>query len=330
LTPAEPATCSVVVPVYRNRDSIPELVARLEALQRRLPLPLEAVFVVDGSPDDSEQILRKTLGGGGLHARLAVLSRNFGSFSAIRVGLAHARGDYVAVMAADLQEPVEVVEAFFALLAADECDVAIGKREGRNDPTVDSLSSRAYWNFYRRFVNPDFPPGGVDVFGCTRAVAVSLTGFSERHTSLVGLLFWLGYRRRFVPYERAPRLHGRSGWTVSRKLRYLFDSVYAFTDLPILLLQAIGAVGLVGSILFALVVLVAYVMGQIHQAGYTPLIITILASTSALLIGLGVVGSYVWRAYENGQGRPVAVVASLEEFNPDGVEPSPVREVNRV
>ena len=76
--------------------------------------------------------------------------------------------------------------------------------------------------------------------------------------------------------------------------------------------------------------LIAYAAGQIQQAGYTPLIITILASTSALLAGLGVVGSYVWRAYENGQGRPVAVVASVEEFRPASVAPSTAREVNRV
>ena len=99
-------------------------------------------------------------------------------------------------MAADLQEPIEVVEAFFSLLASGDCDVAIGQREGRGDPALDSMTSRAYWRLYRRFVNPDFPPGGVDVFGCTRAVATALSQFSERHTSLVGLLFWLGYRRR--------------------------------------------------------------------------------------------------------------------------------------
>lgn len=310
-------TFSVVVPVFRNRDSVVELVERLEGLQERLPWPLEAVFVVDGSPDDSADILRETLVTGRLRARLAILSRNFGSFSAIRVGLAHAMGQYIAVMAADLQEPVEVVEAFFGLLSSGECDVAIGQRVGRGDPALDSMTSRAYWRLYRRFVNPDFPPGGVDVFGCTRVVAAALTQFSERHTSLVGLLFWLGFRRRLVPYERASRVHGKSGWTFRRKARYLFDSVYAFTDLPIVLLQAIGLVGLLASFVFGLIVLIAYVAGQIQQAGYTPLIITMLASTSALLVAMGVVGSYVWRAYENGQGRPVAVVASVEEFAPD-------------
>jgi glycosyltransferase involved in cell wall biosynthesis len=310
-----PTTYSVVVPVYKNRDTIPDLVDRLSALATRVDRPLEGVFVVDGSPDDSADVLRRALTDAPLRARVLILSRNFGSFSAIRVGLAYARGDYLAVMAADLQEPVDVVEAFFALLSAGECDIAIGERAGRDDPAVDSAGSRAYWSLYRRFVNPEFPPGGVDVFGCTREVADTLARFTERNTSLVGLLFWLGYRRRLVPYVRSPRPNGKSGWTLRKKVRYLFDSVYAFTDLPILLLQTIGVIGLLASVIFGVIVLAAYATGQITESGYTPLIITILASTSALLIGLGVVGSYVWRAYENGQARPVALVARVEEFH---------------
>lgn len=326
-----PTTYSVVVPVYKNRDTIAELVDRLSALATRLDRPLEGIFIVDGSPDDSADVLRGALADAPLRARVLILSRNFGSFSAIRVGLTHARGDYLAVMAADLQEPVDVVEEFFALLSAGECDIAIGERVGRDDPAVDSAGSRAYWSLYRRFVNPDFPPGGVDVFGCTREVAQTLTRFTERNTSLVGLLFWLGYRRRLVPYVRSPRPNGKSGWTFRKKLRYLFDSVYAFTDLPILLLQTIGGIGLLASIIFGVIVLGAYATGRITESGYTPLIITILASTSALLIGLGVVGSYVWRAYENGQARPVALVARVEEFHQsDDASWAPEPDVARV
>lgn len=307
---------SIVVPIFRNAESIHDLVDRLQGLDERLGGQSEAIFVIDGSPDNSVDLLRGSLATGQLRARIVRLSRNFGSFSAIRAGLGHAKGQYVAVMAADLQEPVEVVEQFFALLESDQCDVVIGERVGRNDPAVDSAGSRFYWALYRRFVNPDFPPGGVDIFGCSRQVATALSAFSERNTSLVGLLFWLGYRRCSVPYVRSARTHGKSGWTFRRKMRYLFDSIYAFTDLPILALQAIGLVGLISSVVFGVVVLVAYMAGQITQPGYTPLIITMLASTSAILMGLGVVGSYVSRAYENGQGRPVAVIAAVEEFEP--------------
>jgi len=307
---------SVIVPVYRNRDSIPELIERLAALWRAREGCVEAVFVVDGSPDDSLGCLRAALAETPLPAQLVSLSRNFGSFSAIRAGLSLARGDYVGVMAADLQEPPEILQAFFDSLEAGECDIALGQRIGRADPAVSSLASRVYWGLYRRFVNPEIPRGGVDVFGCTAEIAARISSFTETHTSLIGLLYWIGYRRKYFPYARQARRHGKSGWTFGRKFRYLLDSIYAFTDLPIMALQAIGLIGVVGSTLVGLFVFIAWLLGNIREPGYTPLMIVLLASTSAILLALGVVGSYVARAYENSKGRPVSLVASHEFFGP--------------
>jgi glycosyltransferase involved in cell wall biosynthesis len=275
---------------------------------------LEGVFVVDGSPDDSLQVLRQTLEGGRLEAQVVSLSRNFGSFSAIRSGLAVARGDYIAVMAADLQEPVEVVSLFFDSLEADECDIAVGERVGRNDPATSAFLSRIYWRFYQRFINPEIPTGGIDVFGCTKAIAERIVAFPETRTSMIGLLYWMGFRRKQFPYVRQPRYSGTSGWTFRRKLRYLFDSIYAFTDLPIILLQILGFVGVVLSILIGIVVFVAWFVGAVRQPGYTPLMIVIVGSTSAMLLAIGVVGSYVWRAYENSKNRPLELVATHEFF----------------
>ncbi len=311
---SEDVRYSVIVPVYGNRDSIPELVARLTELSRKRHGCLESVFVVDGSPDDSLAVLRDVLQTADLPAQVIALSRNFGAFSAIRAGLEAARGEYVGVMAADLQEPPEMMEAFFDCLEAGECDIALGQRMGRDDPAVSSLFSRVYWWLYRRFINREIPPGGVDVFGCTAEIARRITSFRESHTSLIGLLYWMGYRRRYVPYVRQPRRHGKSGWTFPRKLRYLFDSIYAFTDLPILLLQFIGFFGVLISTIFGIVVFLGWLLGVIHQPGYTPMMIVLLVSTSSILLALGVVGSYVARAYENTKERPVTLVASHEYF----------------
>ena len=305
---------SVIVPVYRNSESIPQLMDRLVGLPHARTGMMEAVFVVDGSPDDSLAKLRSALAASPLPAQLVSLSRNFGSFSAIRAGLMVARGSYLGVMAADLQEPPEILESFFDSLEGGHCDIALGQRSGRRDPAVSSFSARIFWAMYRRFVNRDVPSGGVDIFGCTKDVAQLISTFRETHTSLVGLLYWVGFRRMYFPYERQARQHGKSGWTLSKKFRYLFDSIYAFTDLPILLLQVIGLFGVIGSTLLGLVVFLGWLTGQIRQPGYTPLMIVILASTSAILLGLGVVGSYVARAYENSKGRPVSVVASHEFF----------------
>lgn len=305
---------SIVVPVYGNEASLPKVIDRLNQMQGKVDGELEAVFVVDGSPDGSLLVLRRLLPGAGFASQLVAHSRNFGSFAAIRTGMAAARGDFVAAMAADLQEPVELLEEFFLALASGDYDIAVGRRVGRSDPRTTMLMSRAFWSMYRRWVHRDIPPGGVDIFACTRKVADRLVELDESHSSLVGLLYWLGFRRLEVPYERAPREEGSSGWSFRRKLRYFLDSVFSFTDVPIILLTMIGLLGGLLTLAASMLVLVARLTGIIEQSGYTPLMLVVLLSTFTLLFGLGIVGSYVWRTYENSKGRPPSVAMTHEEF----------------
>jgi polyisoprenyl-phosphate glycosyltransferase len=309
---------SVVVPVYRNEATLGALVERLEGLAEELEEPLEVVFVVDGSPDGSLMLLRRLLSEEGrFSSQLISLSRNFGSFSAIRAGLAVADGELIAVMAADLQEPASLARDFFRGLAGGEYDIAVGVRTARDDPVGDMLPARIFWWLFRRLVQPAIPPGGVDVFGCTRQVGSQLVRMEESHTSLVGLLYWLGFRRLEVPYVRQPRPVGSSGWGFRRKVRYLLDSIFSFTDLPITVIIAVGALGVAASTIWAIVVLAAWAAGKIHVPGYTPLMLAIFFVTSAILISLGLVGSYVWRTYENSKGRPSVVPMTHERFDLD-------------
>jgi len=318
VTGATGVTYSVVVPVYGNEATIPLLLERLAGLATRTAGPMEAVFVVDGSPDASLLLLRRLLPESGLRAQLITLSRNYGSFPAIRAGLAAARGDYVAVMAADLQEPVSLVEDIFTQLATGEYDVAVGVRAGRNDPGMSSLASRAFWGFYRKYVQKDLPSGGVDMFGCSRQVVTELLRLDESHTSLVGLLYWLGFRRAEVPYVRQEREHGSSGWTLKKKLRYMNDSIFSFTDLPITILITAGMIGVIASAIAGIAVFVAWATGNVEVAGYTPLMLMLLLLCSSILLALGIVGSYVWRTYENSKRRPGAIPMHHELYPLDG------------
>jgi glycosyltransferase involved in cell wall biosynthesis len=308
-------TATVVVPVYRNRETLPALVARLKRVSERLEGRFEAIFVIDGSPDDSGAVLRELLRDSPLRSRLVWHSRNFGSFAAIRTGLTLAGGDRIAVMTADLQEPVELLIDFYTALSSGGCDVVLGVRRTRRDPGAGRVGSRWFWAIYCRWVQPQMPRGGVDVFACTQQVRDALVALDESNSSLVGLLIWLGFQRVEVPYDRAPREFGRSGWTLSRKARYFFDSMYSFTDLPINLLLMAGLAGVLLSLFGSAAVLFAWMFGGIHVAGYTPLMLTLFAMGSLTLLGLGVVGSYVWRTYENSKRRPGAVQTLVEDFD---------------
>jgi polyisoprenyl-phosphate glycosyltransferase len=306
---------SVVVPVYRNEETLPELLRQIAGLGEELAGAFEAVFVVDGSPDNSYALLKLRLHEMPFASQLVALSRNFGSFAAIRAGLTHARGEFAAVLAADLQQPVSSVPQFFDALERG-ADIAIGQRASRDDPWQSRVTSNLFWRLYRRFVQPEMPPGGVDSFGCTRQVRDILVSLPEANSTLIGLLFWVGFHREFVTYPRAARVSGRSGWTLKRKLRYAFDTAFAFSDLPITLMIAIGAIGIVGALAASVAVLVAWIAGAVDVRGYTPLMLAVLFSFSTTLLALGVVGGYVWRIFENTKGRPMHLVRSVERIAP--------------
>jgi glycosyltransferase involved in cell wall biosynthesis len=306
--------CALIVPVYRNEQNIDALVARLHALNCAIPGGIEAVCVVDGSPDASYTRLTELLPGAAFRSRVLLLSRNFGSFAAIRAGFAAVDSLYYAVMAADLQEPAELVEGFFASLRGEPVDLVLGTRTTREDRFLDRLAAQAFWGVYRRFVQRELPRGGIDVFGCNRSFRDQLLKLAESNSSLVGQLIWLGFRRKLIPYRREPRAAGKSAWTFRRKLNYLMDSAFAFSDLPIRMFIFLGCLGLLTAIGFGLAVLIARLAGYFDVPGYAATVITILFFSGLNLFGLGIIGSYVWRAYENTKSRPLAVVMREERF----------------
>lgn len=305
---------SIIIPVYRNEETIIPLIESLEGLAARLSDPLEVVFVVDASPDRCYEILQQSLPRVSFSSQLLLFTRNFGSFAGVRVGLGAAQGPLFAVMAADLQEPTELMFEFHQALTTDEIDIALGERSARNDPLLTRLSANLFWWFYCRFVQPEMQSGGVDTFGCTEQVRDALLKLEESNSSLVGQLIWLGFRRKSIPYVRQERAAGKSAWTLKKKVNYMSNSIFSFTAMPIALLGVIGFVGVISSIIIGATVFSGWLAGLIDVRGYTPLMLMIVLSTSANLLGLSVVGGYIWRTFENSKRRPESVVLRQDSF----------------
>lgn len=305
---------SLIIPVYRNEENLPDLLPVLEQLARDVGGAFEVVFVVDGSPDRCAEILVQRLPEMSFRSQVLIHSRNYGSFNAIRTGMEAATGVIFAVMAADLQEPPELIREFFRILESDTADVVVGSRTNRDDPLLTRLGSGLFWWLYRTLVIPEIPRNGVDVFACNNAFRRELLRMVESRTSLVGLIFWLGFRRATVPYARRARARGSSAWTFRGKLDYLMDSLFAFSDLPIKILLGVGSLGLAVTLGFGLVVLGLRIAVGFDVPGYAATIFTILFFGALNVIGMGIIGSYVSRAYSNTQSRPLAVVMRRYEF----------------
>lgn len=322
---------SIIIPVYRNEEFIPKLIDAFsqisEIILERFGFESEFVFVVDASPDKSFSLLEESLNQAPFRSQLILHARNFGSFAAIRTGLRAAKGEYFSVIAADLQEPPDLLVAFVEKLHADTTDIVVGVREGRDDPATSRLAANIFWGFYRRLIVRDIPSGGVDVFGCNRRIRDELLKLDEANSSLVGLVYWLGFRRSEVRYRRKTREFGRSAWTFSKKLTYLLDSIFAFTDLPIRILTFLGLVGIIVAVVLALGVVALRIIGEIDVAGYTATIVIITFFGALNTLGIGLIGAYAWRAYENTKRRPLALVQTSRSFDGNKTIHTPVRSI---
>lgn len=316
MTEIENEELSLIIPVYRNAENIDSLVAALGELNTDLHGRLTVTFVIDGSPDASGAMLVERQPSLPFASRILFHSRNFGSFTAVRTGLEFARGRFFAVMAADLQEPPELIKEMFDRLDADDADLILGVRANRNDGVVRDLFSRAFWGSYRKLVNAEIPPGGVDIFACNGVVRDSVLSIREPNSSLIAQLFWLGFRRSFVQYERRKRTKGKSAWRFSTRMRYMMDSIFSFSDLPILMALWVGVIGLLASLMFAVFLLYSHFYGRIDVPGYVTLAMLVTLFGSIGLMMQGVLGSYLWRTFENTKQRPLRLISRACEHDP--------------
>ena len=304
---------TIIIPVYNNADTLDALLADLDVLQKDFRDELEIIFVIDGSNDKSGTILEESLKLKNRNRKVIHLSRNFGSFEAIRCGMKYSRGRYLVVKSADLQEPKHLIQDFYGLLTSGNVDIVFGRRLSRNDGFITNVFSKIYWKAYRKFINAEIPVGGIDIFGCTSKVSKLISQFSEKNSSLLGLLYWIGFKRGYVDYERKKGLNRKSAWSISKKFKYAFDSIFSFTGMPIVAIQIIGLFGILFSVIISLIIIVLRLNGKILVPGYTALMIVILFSMSAILTAVGIVGSYAWRAFENTKQRPSTIVRVINE-----------------
>ena len=298
---------SIVVPVYKNEGSIDQLLHRINEISAAVSGMVEAVFVVDGSPDKSLDTLRSRLPMAGFDAKVLLLSRNFGAFSAIRAGLREARGDATVVMAADLQEPTSLITNMLGIVQRDEADVAVGVRQSRKDGVVSRTLSAVFWKIFNRVSSLELPRGGVDIFALSRSARETLNTFEESSTSLIGLIYWMGFRRQEVPYHRVERRVGKSSWSLQKRINYAKDSVTAFSEFPLTVFLWSGAVGAIVSLVFALIGAFQYIFTSDHQSQREVTAIGLLFVASYLMAGLGVLGTYLWRIADNVRKRPDSI-----------------------
>lgn len=302
---------SVVVPVFNEEATLPELEGRLRTVLRGLGFErAEVLLVSDGSTDFSEELIRDLVRRDPVFAGV-FLTRNFGHQAAISAGLEIAAGSVVAVLDADLQDPPEVLPRLIEAL--DEgADVAYGVRTNRKEGPFKRFAYALFYRALSHVASIEIPKDSGDFCCMRRPVVDALLSLPESGRFLRGLRAWVGFRQVGVPFERAARHAGTPKYTLRKLAGLAYDGLFSFSSLPVRLMQWLGfAASFMATSVALLYFVWSFIQPERFPQGFATLTISIWFLGGTQLLFLGIVGEYVVRAVDEARRRPVALLREI-------------------
>ena len=298
---------SIITPAFNEAENLPVLYERIVQAMTALGVEWEWVVVDDHSRDATFDVLMD-VARRDPRVRGVRLSRNSGSHLAITCGLHQVTGDAAVMMAADLQDPPETLGRMLERWRAGAQTVWAVRRTRPGERTHAGFAALYYWVMRHVVGLKEIPAHGADFFLVDRIVIDAFRRFPERNVSVFALLAWLGFRQEYIDYDKQPRVAGASGWTMAKKIKLVVDSVTAFSDLPIRLALYAGAVLIVVGI--ALAVGGLFLLPSLG-AGVLLLLAAVAGLSGLQLVALGLVGQYVWRAFDEARRRPAYSIEAV-------------------
>ncbi|MCB0431423.1 MAG: glycosyltransferase family 2 protein [Flavobacteriales bacterium] len=300
---------SVVVPVFNEHHSIPELYARLQQAASGITPQYELIFVNDGSTDNSLASLVQ-LAKEQHNVFYINFSRNFGHQLAVSAGLDAAHGKAVVIIDGDLQDPPELIGDMYAKYKAGYEVVYARRIERKGEGLFKRLTAKMFYRALRWMTSIDIPLDTGDFRLIDRKVVDQLKHMPEQNKFLRGQIAWLGFRQTEVTFSRDKRKYGKTGYSLAKMFRFAMDGITGFSDRPLLMVSRLGF--LFSFIAFLVILYACYSYFVMHRTitGWTSLIISSMFIGGIQLISVGIIGAYISRINRNVQNRPLYVVES--------------------
>ena len=319
---------SVVVPLFNEEGNVAELVRRIHGILAALPgrPTFEMCFVNDGSSDGTlarlEQIAQTYHG-----VVIVNLSRNFGHQIAATAGLDVASGDAVVLMDGDLQDPPELIADFVGKWREGYDVVYAVRRTRRGESMFKLVTAKVFYRVIKAMTNVSIPVDTGDFRLMSRRVIDALAQTRERHRFLRGLVSWVGYRQVGIDYDRAERHSGTTKYPFSKMLKFAIDGITSFSQIPLRISTYLGFATSTFAFIYAVIVL-ALEFAHMNFPGYTSTMLAILFIGGIQLVGIGILGEYVGRIYDEIKARPLYLIADLKRSpaRVDAVVRTPLRE----
>ena len=301
---------SVIVSVYNEEQGLEQFYRETKGWLEKLPGDYEILFVDDGSSDGSGKILRRLAEEDRDHVRVIAFSRNFGHEAAMTAGLDYAAGDYLIFMDADLQHPPacipEIMEQF-----REGCEiVSMVRTENRTAGLIKNITSDAFYRLINRMSDMHLEPGASDFFALDRRAAEVLRrNYREKVRFLRGYVQNIGFRKAALPYEAAPRVAGKSHYSLRKLWRFSVDTIICFSNLPLKL--GIYA-GLFSALLGVILILYTLFTRGGAPSGYATIVILLCFMFAMLFVVVGIIGEYISVIFSELKDRPIYIIKDMQ------------------
>ena len=304
---------SIIVPVYWNSDTLMLLYQDMkEKILHKLE-EYEIVFVDDGSGDNSWEIMNQ-IREMDENVRLVRLSRNFGEHAAILAGLSVCTGDCAVTKQADLQEDSELILQLYEKWKEGN-KVVLAVRAERDEGAVKKFFANLYYTLMRKLVVKDMPKGGFDCYLLDRQVIEVLLMLDEKNSALTLQVLWVGFKSDRVYFHRKNREIGKSRWTLSKKVKMVVDSMMSFSYFPVRFMSFLGSAYAIAAVVWGIVLVAQKLSGVEDMPGWTSLMVLMLFSFGVIMVMLGLLGEYIWRALDASRNRPPFLIDETKGFD---------------
>jgi glycosyltransferase involved in cell wall biosynthesis len=301
---------SIVVPMYFEEEVAQECYNRITAVMNSNHYNYELVFVNDGSTDRTLEILEK-IAMNDNRTKVISFARNFGHQIAVTAGIDYAKGDAIVIIDADLQDPPEVIPELVNKWL-EGFDVVYAKRKKRKGETWFKLvTAKCFYKFLNYMSDIDIPKDTGDFRLIDRKVAAVFRKMTEKNRFVRGMFSWIGFTQTYIEYERDERFAGETKYPFKKMIKFASDGIIAFSSKPLKLVMTLGSASVLVSIFVLLYSILTRLFGHEVQPGWASIMVAITFFSGIQLLGLGIVGQYIARIYDESKNRPIYIVKDV-------------------
>ena len=306
---------SLVVPCYNEAGNVAAFQEAVISAFDGCGYDYEIVFVNDGSRDATLHNLKKIHAAQKCPVQVISFSRNFGKEAGMYAGLEHARGEYISLIDADLQQRPEIVRDMVRILDEDpNVDVVAAYQDRRGEGKVLSFFKKCFYSLINKLSRVPLQPDASDFRTFRRSVRDSLLELSEYHRFSKGLFAWVGYETEFIPYTACERVSGTTKWSFWKLVEYAIEGIIGFSTAPLRLATVFGSVSGIVAALYLVWVIIEKLIWGIDVPGYATIIVLILLFSSIELFCIGIIGEYVGRIFEQSKERPIYIAKEVLDY----------------